>query len=194
LQQIKINLFGIGCRVIKGEFEEGIWKRFHATARAIKTPLDEAIFDTSFYESLKMEEYKSLADLGNVFQYNGLMNDAKSLIEIRINNRKKRNIRTNELFNESVLFPVFRTTVCKVENAPLLPNSLLAVEKEMGTITSYKFETGNFSLDKLSFAITTLNINKPGDCVLLTKIEYDGMVLTATPSDTLVTERYCYLG
>ncbi len=153
--------------------------------------LEEAIFDDLFYKQLGLKDYQSFMDLGNEQVYKGLLNDSKSIIEIRINNRKRRNIPINELLNESVLFPVFQTTICKVENVPPLPNSLIAVEKEMGTIASYKFETESFSLDKLSFTITDLRIRKQSDYILLTKIEYDSRELIGTQSDTVVTERYC---
>ncbi len=191
LQSIKINLFGVGCSVIIGQFEESIWLKFQKVAKVMRCSLEEAVFDDSFYKQLGLKDYQSFVDLGNEQAYKGLINDNKSLIEIRINNRQKRKILFKELLNETVLFPVFQTTISRIENLTLIPNSLLAIEKEIGTFASYKFEAESFSLDKLSFVITILSIQKPSDLVLLTKITYDGHELMTNQSDTVVTERYC---
>ena len=56
-----------------------------------------------------------------------------------------------------------------------------------------KFETNNFSLDKLQFTLKVVNVTEELKYIVLTKIEYDRNELTSKKSDTLVRERFTLL-
>ena len=98
METIKITFFGIGCCIIKGQFDELIWQRFRESAKTIKYPLEDAFFEKSFFKTIKINEYKKWYDLGNAFRVSGLLNSYQSFIEIKINNKRKAKISFQELF------------------------------------------------------------------------------------------------
>ena len=187
MDNLKITFFGIGCCIIKGNYEKETWTRFRNGAKTIKYSLEDAFFENTFYKEIK--EYNSWTDLGNVFKVSGLLNNYQSVIEIKINNKKKAKILFQELLNDELLFPLYQTTINEVNEK----GNLTIVEKEIGTIATYKFETNNFSLDKLQFTLKTVNITEELKYIVLTKIEYDRHELTSKKSDTLVRERFALL-
>jgi hypothetical protein len=149
------------------------------------------VFDPSFYEVLKSPLYKSLSDFGNVFRLSGLLYDKQSHIEIRINDRQKRKIFFGELFGENMLFPVYQTSIQEIDHIVSgSRGSLIGVEKEIGTVASYKFQCLNFSLDKLFFILHKVNIGDENPLTILSKITYDGKGLLKIHSDTLVKESF----
>ncbi len=154
--------------------------------------LEEAFFDTSFFEVLQIPEYNEWRDLGNLTQISGLTDSYQSIIEIRVNNRKKRTILFKDFFNENVLFPLYQTQSFQLDFSDLNENHLTLVEKEIGTVAAYEFESNQFSLEKLLFSISILNVREMS-FVILSKIEYDDTELFITKSDALVKERYAIL-
>lgn len=89
MDKVKINLFGIGCRIVRGQFDENTWSLLHSVANEMKTPFHDAVFDNSYFDYLSDGKYKSWYDFGNMIDISGLMNSYQSIIEIRINGRKK---------------------------------------------------------------------------------------------------------
>ncbi len=187
MDSIKITFFGIGCCIIKGKYEEETWIRFRNGAKTIKYSLEDAFFENTFYKELK--EYNNWTDLGNVFNVSGLLNNYQSVIEIKINNKKKAKILFQELLNDEFLFPLYQTIISE-ENEK---GNLTIVEKEIGTIATYKLETDNFSLDKLQFTLKVVRVTEELKYIVLTKIEYNRKELTSKKSDTLVRERFALL-
>ena len=190
MDSIKITFFGIGCCIIKGHFDELTWQKFKESAKTIKYPLEDAFFEKAFFKEIKIKEFKKWNDLGNVFRFSGLLNSYQSVIEIKINNKRKAKISFQELFNERFLFPLYNTTLNKIDSLKNAPLCLTIVEKEIGTIATYKFETENFSFDKIHFTLNSLSIRNDLQFLILSKIEYDGKELCSVKSDTLVRERF----
>ena len=189
--KIRINFFGIGCNIIKGEFDDATWKRFFECSKQIRTEFNHAVFDPTFVEVLQSPLYKSLHDFGNVFRLSGLLYDKQSHIEIRINDRQKRKIYFQELFGEDTLFPVYQTSVQEIDHVTLVSHgSMIGVEKEIGTIASYKFQCIDFSLDKLFFVLNKVTLLDNIPLIILSKIAYNGKGLLKIYSDTLVKESF----
>ena len=193
MQKVKINLFGIGCHIVKGQFDEMEWEKFDVAAKKLGSPLKEAFFDTSFFENETISEYNSWHNLGNIFKTSGLLNDYKSHIEIRINGRQKRKILFQELSNEDFLFPLYQTTFTEISNEKSSQKSCILVEKEIGTIASYQFETDIFLLDNLIFTLQNVALTKDLQFQILSQIEYKGKKLVSKKSDSLVNERFALI-
>jgi hypothetical protein len=187
--KVKVNLFGVGCRIIKGSFDDKVWNKLFECSKALRIPFQMAIFEGDYYKKLKFAQYKSWFDLGNTFKVSGLSLNKQSLIEVRINNKQKRRIAFAELFNDHLLFPIYDTKIIEINNTDSEQKSLIAYEREIGTIASYRFECINFNLDKLFFVLTKGNILKQ-KYVILTNIYYDGIKLHSFHSDTLVQNRF----
>ncbi|MBL0049721.1 MAG: hypothetical protein IPP32_16685 [Bacteroidetes bacterium] len=192
MDAVKIKLFGIGCRIVQGKFEEKVLSQFKLAAAAIKSPLQEALFDESFFIELNSKDYKSWPDLGNQTKIYGLLDSYQSIIEIKVNSRQKRRIFTQELMHENVLFPIYNTNHSLIDGSN--KNQMLnIVEKEIGTIASYKLDVKKFNLEKLNFELQTIEIRTDLQYTILSKIVYDGQTLKSKKSDTLIKERFVLL-
>ena len=188
--KIVINLFGIGCAIIKGQFDDKTWTEFQVQSKALGASFQNSIFDPSFYDMLNKIWFNSWTDLGNQNKISGLLYDEQSIIEIRINSMQGRKINFKQLFNEEVLFPVFKTTIYKTEISCNQHNTIIALEKEKGTIASYKIECFDFSLEKLEFNVNKVHLINSSIFYILTNIFYDSRELKKIYSDTVVVERY----
>lgn len=189
MDTIKITLFGIGCQIIQGKFDEVIYAQFKSAAAAIKVSVQEAFFDDSFYDELNLKKYKSWSDLGNKTNINGLLDTYQSIIEVKVNTRQKRRIFTSELRHENVLFPIYQTTHTQLD--VLMDHQILSiVEKEIGTIATYKFEVDKFTFEKLNFELQSIELRNDLKYTILSKIGYDGKELKSKKTDTLVKERF----
>lgn len=193
MDTIKITFFGIGCRIVKGQFDELTWSKFKVGAKTIESPIEEAFFDKSFFDAIKIAEYNSWFDLGNLFQISGLLESYQSIIELRINNKQKGKIRFSELLGGSFLFPLYQTSISTIDSSEQQEGSLTIVEKEIGTIGTYKFEADNFSFDKLRFTLNSVIIQRNLKFLIVSKIEYDGKELLSKKSDALVKEQFALL-
>lgn len=189
MDSVKITLFGIGCHIVQGRFEADMWQQLNDAANRCNSLLQEAFFDPNFYEQLKSKKYNSWLDLGNRANIHGLINAYPSTIEIKVNNKQKRKIVPNDLLHENVLFPIYDTENVRIEISDE-KQSLSIVEKEIGTIANYKFETDKFSFEKLKFTLQTIRIREDITYTLLTEIKYNGQELRSKISDTLVKERF----
>lgn len=189
MDAVKIKLFGIGCHVVQGKFDEDVLSHFKLAAAAIKSTLQEALFDESFFIELNSKDYKSWPDLGNQTKLQGLLDSHQNSIEVKVNNRQKRKIFMQDLKHENVLFPIYNTSHRSIDGRTE-HQTLSIVEKEIGTIASYKLDVEKFNFEKLSFELQTIEIRNDLKYTILSKIEYDGKELKSKKTDTLVKERF----
>lgn len=194
MDKVKITFYGIGCRIAVGKFCIEDLEKFHTAAKIFSCPLNEAIFDTAYFLELADRKYKRWFDLGNSLKLYGLLHNYQSSIEIRINGKKQRKIVSSDLIGDNLLFPLYQTTLTDIGSFQQGEGNLTIVEKEIGTVANYLFETENFSIEKLHFSIQSVNIRKDLDFTLLTNLNYEGSELSARKkSDTLVKERFALL-
>ena len=193
-EHVRIVFFGIGCSIIKGAFDEQEWNLLNQSSWSLKSNLDTAVFHPSFFETLKSGRFKSRRDLGTMFQISGLLLDDQSEIEIRIGNRKKKKIPFRELMNVNLLFPLYQTDMQKINVASTTEmKKLEIIEKEIGTVASFKFPCSNFSMDKLVFTIADVSISSGENFTLLSQLSYDGKTLPGNRPDTVVRGQFAVL-
>ncbi|MBL0048969.1 MAG: hypothetical protein IPP32_12830 [Bacteroidetes bacterium] len=193
MDKVKITFFGIGCRVAIGKFNPEDWERLHGIAEILAVPLSEAVFDSTFFVHLADSNYKQWFDLGNHFKVFGLLNNYQSTIEIRINGKKQRKILSNDLIDDNLLFPLYKTDILASSKFHQDKGDLIIVEKEIGTLANYRFETESFSIDKLYFSLQSIHLSIDMKFSLLTNLSYAGKELISKKSDTLVKERFALL-
>ena len=180
-----LNFIGVGCRVAQLKVEAKEFADLHAKAVLLGESIEEAVLGSDFFDFFSGEADDDFP----IVKYQGLLENEKSHVEIRINGRKKKMIFFHQLMNQSaLLFPLF-TMIFEVLN---LCDSLIVVEKEMGAISSYKWEGNNFDIDKLHFKIGQTSVGEE-KLVILQKVYYDGIELKSFRSDTLTTANYAIL-
>lgn len=193
MDKVKITFFGIGCKIAIGKFSTEELVNFHKAAKIFATPLSEAIFDSAYFLELADKKYKRWFDLGNELKLFGLLNSYQSSIEIRINGKKQRKILISDLIGDSLLFPLYKTNIIEHQSFQQSQSNLIIVEKEIGTIANYLFETESFSIDNLHFSIQSVNIRNDLKYTILTNLNYSAKELVSKKSDTLIKERFALL-
>jgi hypothetical protein len=187
--KIQINLFGVGCIVTKASVEDEVWKKITDCSGKLKVPIELLFFDSDFYEMLNMPKYKSWRDFNNLFEVSGLINNSKSIIEIKNSKKKIAKIKFSELINENLLFPLYNLEIGEIEKHESNKKNLTIFETEIGTVASYQFVCKKFDIDKLKFAICNLYINESSEFVILSDIFYNEVNLVSKTNDTLVTKQ-----
>lgn len=190
MDKIKINLFGIGCTIVHGSFDNDTWERFTIAAKQIETPLIEAFFDPSFFTQLK--DFKSWKEIGNQHRLSGLLEHYQSVVEIRINGKQKRRIAFNDLTGREVLFPLYLTSLDTIEFSQSHERSITLVEKEVGSFASYQMDLENFSLDKLQFNLQRVQTSEIA-YLIISDLIYDNQKLTLRRKDTVIRERFALI-
>ncbi|MBL0048923.1 MAG: hypothetical protein IPP32_12600 [Bacteroidetes bacterium] len=191
MDTVNIKLFGIGCHLVQGKFDEDVLSQFKLAADALKSPLQEALFDEAFFNELNSKQHKSWPDLGNQTKIHGLLDSYQSSIEEKVNSRQKRKIFMQDLKHENVLFPIYNTSHCLIEGRQ--NQTLSIIEKEIGTIASYKLDVEKFTFEKLNFELHTIEIRSDLKYTILSQIYYDGQTLKSKKTDTLIKERFVLL-
>ena len=186
---IVLNLFGIGCRVYKIQLTHPLLEKLIETSKKLNTPLEMAIFDAEFFNKMGDPQYKSIMDLSeSIIQ--GLVENDKSQIEIRVKERKKRMISISELIKQESLLPLYNIEI-KVgfENIKM---AMVIIEKEIGLVSYFKIETDKLDLDRMRFEVMEIDtgIEK---LRILTDLKYNDISLKSSSNDTLVTSNYAIL-
>src|SRR5690606_7304982 len=150
INKLKVDFFGEGICIKKGVFSEELFKRMEQTAQKLKQPLEEALIDPYFYFALKDNKVRSIEDIGGPI-VNGLINTPKNRIEIWYKGQKVQKFTFDDLNDEYLLFPVFKTITKNIELQNKL--GLYVKQLEIGLIARYEITIGDFSLDNLKFHI-----------------------------------------
>ena len=136
VNKLKIDLFGEGICIKKGDFSGDLFEKMRLTALKLNLPLEDALIDPYFYHILKEKKVRSVEDIGETMA-NGLLNTPKNRIEIWYKGKKVQKLTMDDLNDQYLLFPLFRTNT---RNMELQNNSGLYVKQvEIGLIKSLNF-------------------------------------------------------
>lgn len=183
---VVLNLFGVGCRVYKINLTHQLLEKLTETSKRLNTSLELAIFDADFFNKMGDPKYKSIIDLSES-SIQGLIENDKSQIEIRVKGRKKRTILIPELIKQESLFPLFNVELkLGIDHSEM---TMIIIEKEIGLISCYKIEADRFNLDMMKFEIHEIDTGIE-TLRILTDLKYNGVSLMSTNSETLITANY----
>jgi len=187
---LRISIFGQGCRVLVGKFDENIWERLNAEAARLNMPLTDSIFDPSFYNNLGDIHISSLSDLGNQINIHGLINSDHSVIEFQRYRKRKRVFIFNEIIASPTLFPLFNVNV-RQYHVKEEPRTILVVEKEIGLVYGFKLDANDFSLEKIQFEVSeVLASHTEFNFEMISSISYKNVKLVSHESNALVNGQY----
>jgi hypothetical protein len=181
--KLKILLFGESLKLKKVELTDSQKQDWNIIAAKMKITINEAILDPFFYHNLNNKKIKSLDYLdGECLE--GLINNNKNQIEIWIDRKKVQKLKFNDLIDELLLFPLYRTK-CRIK--PMNESGIYTVQKEIGLVAHYDIYIQKFDIDNLKFKLTLVN-----DILLIESVTYEDEDLKITKKDTVVVQQYTY--
>jgi len=190
--KIKVNFFGVGCNIVRGNVNESTWKKITQSAKTLNIPTDYAFFDSDFFTLLNLPEYKSWKDFNNLFKVFGLLENQISLIEIRKDRKRAEKFSFAQLWNQNSLFPLYQTEINGIDIIREGKN-ITVVETEIGTIASYEFVCENFKIEDLKFNISQVKVSKQVGYNLISDIFYKDKKLKSKRSDALISGNFTFV-
>ncbi len=152
-------------------------------AAKINIAINEAILDPFFYHALNNKKIKSLDDLdGECLE--GLLNSNKNQIEIWLDRKKVQKLKVNDLIDDLLLFPLYKTEH-RIKH--MNECGLYALRKDIGLIGQYETYIEKFNIDNLKFQLLLVN-----DILLIEGVVYENEKLEITKKDTVTTQQYVY--
>jgi hypothetical protein len=180
LNKLKISFLGTGIEIKRILVPEEVLEQWKGIIKSNKT-LVEALLDPFFFYQLKDKKYTSLEDLPAEL-CTGILNFPKSQIEFWINRRKVHKLNTHEIFNESVLFPLFK--IVKKPYSFVETKGIYIVQHEIGTIGNYELtvETETMNIDDYTFEIDNCR-----EYNFVKSIKFRNQDLAFVKKDTMIT-------
>lgn len=131
------------------------------------------ILDPFFYHGLKDKKIKGLFDI-DAHLISGMLKTSKGQMEIWFKRRKVLKIQSNELFNEMLLFPLFKIEKNEFSHSLELENELYVVQKTIGLLRSewLEVECKHLTIDDFTFSIDSYQKDH-----FLTEIKYQNQSL-----------------
>lgn len=188
MPKIKVNTFGEGIEIRQLQLEYETYNHWRTIADKKNLLLPDLLLDPFFYYRLKDKRFKELSDI-NANLISGTVNTPKSLVEIWFNRRKVLKIQSQELFNEMLLFPLFKLEKSQNFLTNTLENGIYVVQKTIGLLSSEKLEitSQQLNIDDFTFNNTEFENNQ-----FLTDIKYQNQNLNFIKSDTMITHQNAF--
>ena len=193
IHPVRISLFGTGCKIWVGRFNEPEWENMNNAAGEVNMPLTSAVFSPDFYSRLNNHAIRSVADLGTHFKVSGLLDSNHSIIQIQVYRMRRRNINFSEIIRPTTLFPIYNTNMRNFA-VEINNRTLFIVEKEIGLFFKFAVVDQSFILDKLLFEFTSLKIAAGENFDMLTSLSYDDRLLIPSNGNSLVCGQYALTG
>jgi hypothetical protein len=181
--KLKILLFGESQKLKRIELTESQKQDWSIIAEKKKITITEAILDPFFYHALNDQKIKSLDDLDGEY-VEGLLNTNRNQIEIWLDRKKAQKLKVNDLIDELLLFPLYKT---ELRTKKMNESGIYAVRKDVGLIAQYETYIQKFDINNLKFKLILVD-----DILLIEGIVYEDGELEITKKDTVTTQQYVY--
>lgn len=169
-------------KIILTEEQENHWKKI---ASKLNKSVAEALTDPFFYYYLNDKKIKSFDDL-NCIQIDGLINNPKNQIEIWYQGKKVQKIKINDLNNDFLLFPLYNTSIKKID--VFRSSGIYIEQKEIGLIGSYEIKnTIDFKIENIEFKLI-----KYGEKLLVSEILYKDLPIQLKRKDSNINYLFSY--
>jgi hypothetical protein len=188
-KKLRVKFFGESFVIHKLKIDDELITKFNNVALQLKIPLNEALLDIDFFRVLNIIEYESINDLISLTSV-GLINNNKGQIEISLGRKRIAKFNTNELFNITTLFPLYKTRFNSFMISDISSNYHLE-EREVGLIGFYEINVENFQIDLLHFHLSNLELINE-NCQVVHEVTYNGQRLPKTKSDSLLRYQRCF--
>lgn len=182
MNKVKINLLGTGIEIKRILLPNNILEKWKGLINHNRT-ITEALLDPFFYYKLKDKKYASLEDLP-AEKCSGILNTPKSQIEFWFNRKKVYKVKTQELFNEDVLFPLFN--IARMQNPFIHDKGIYIIQNEIGIIGTYELMVNSNALNIDDFIF---EIDSSQNTNFIKKIKYQNQNFSFQKKDTVITHQ-----
>lgn len=192
---VLINLFGSGCTIAAGYLENDVMEKLTTYMRANKVSLEEVLSDYRNLHWLEIEKVRKWQHFGIHFFGSGLYDNTYSLVELKVNNKKKLKIAVGDIYHQRSLFPIYNK---KIKHISLSENStekqmLIITETVIGKTGTARFKVKKFDIEKLLFCFTSVVVNDSINYHILTETYYAEKKLSYSKPDVLVNGFYAMI-
>lgn len=183
MPKIKINTFGIGIEIRKLRLDPETYEHWSTIAVGKNQLLPDLVIDPFFYYDLKDKRFSQLSDIDAVIS-KGMTNTPKSHIEIWFNRKKVLKIKSFELFDTMVLFPLFQIKKTESFANNTLEKGIYTTQKTVGLLRTQEIEINahHLNIDDFTFHLSEFENNK-----FLTEIKYHNQNLNFVKKDEMIT-------
>lgn len=181
--KLKIILFGESQKLKKVELTDRQKKDWNIIVAKKRITINDALLDPFFYHALNDKNIKCIDDLYGEHT-EGLQNTNRNQIEIWLNRKKVQKLKVNDLFDDLLLFPLYKT---EYRVKQMNESGIYAVRDDVGLVAQYEIHIPKFDIDNLKFKLVLAN-----DDLLLEGIVYDDEQLKVTKKDTVTTKQYVF--
>ena len=182
--KLKINIFGESFKLKYILFSDEQNTDFKLIANHLKLPLCKALIDPYFYFLLKDKKFQSIDDLEGT-TWEGLLNTSKNHIEIWFKNKKIQKLKFDDLIENQLLFPLYRTFF---QSNFQQKSGIYIEQKAIGLVNSLEIKSDDFNIDDLEFQLLEIN-----ESLILENLKYNNQLLISKKKDTLITFQNGYI-
>ena len=176
--KLKINIFGESFKLKHISLSDDQKRDFEIIGSNLKLPLCKALIDPYFYFLLKDKKFQSIDDLEGT-TWEGLLNTPKNHIEIWFKNKKIQKLKFDDLIENQLLFPLYRTFF---EGTFQQKSGIYIEQKAIGLVNSLEIKSDDFNIDDLEFQLLEIN-----ESLILENLKYNNQLLISKKKDTLIT-------
>lgn len=188
MPKIKINLLGDGIELRYLQLDVARYNQWTEIAERQKRNLADLLIDPFFYHKLKDEKIASFLDLESSVT-SGILNTERSQVEIWFNRHKVLKVKMYDLFNESLLFPLYKLENAHKLNSNKLEKGFYIIRKEIGLVASLELEIEAEKLEIDNFIFDTNDFESER---FLSRIKYQNQEMKFKKSDSLTTFQTCF--
>ena len=183
MPKIKINTFGEGIEIRQLHLDSDTYQHWQSIATKKNRTIPDLILDPFFYYGLKDKKINKLEDI-DANLISGMLNTPKSQIEIWFDRRKVLKVSSNELFNDLLLFPLFKIEVQESFLMDELSKGIYTVQKTIGLLRSEKLQVDSqkLNIDDFTFKMSTYENQQ-----FFTGVTYQNESLNYIKSETIIS-------
>lgn len=161
MPKIKINIFGEGIEIRQLHLEPDVYQHGSAIAAKKNKVVTDLILDPFFYHNIKDRKIKELNDI-NATLAKGMLVTSKSQIEIWFKRKKILKLQSNDLFNQTVLFPLYKIQQAEIINTENFGPGIYVIQKTIGLLNSKYLEIPDkqLAIDDFLFSVSEFDAQK----------------------------------
>jgi hypothetical protein len=188
LNNVIISFRGNGIVLCKHGYTVSEWESMEQKAEKIQETIEYCWFQAGFHSMPNSDIPSNWTTASSLFFSEGLILDAKGIIEIKINGKRIAKILAPSLLQDNLLFPLYQTKIRKALSTPAYPISIAAYEGSIGLIGKLMFQLNDgFNPELLLFNIVKTEDPK---YAVLESISYDEKIHQSKTHDSLITGQY----